>query len=216
MKLLFTLVSLFSINAFCATYTVTNKLNSGNGSLRNAIIDANINPGVDTINFANNLKGTIDLANALPDINDNLFISGPGSNIITLRLFSNVGVVNDRIFNFGLGSSGKNFTLSGISLKNARGNSYDFGTSVINAGGALYLAENNNLTLIDCKFDSNKADHGGAILNVGNLTIIGSQFSNNSDLCCDAHSLTKPKALGGRIPLIITRSRIEISALNSP
>ena len=67
-----------------ATFTVTNTLNSGAGSLRQAILDANSNPGRDTIGF--NIPGagvhTISATNALPVITDPVTIDGytqPGS-----------------------------------------------------------------------------------------------------------------------------------------
>ncbi len=61
-----------------APLTVTNTLDSGAGSLRQAILDANASPGADTIRF--NIPGTgvhtIALASALPDVTDTLGIDG--------------------------------------------------------------------------------------------------------------------------------------------
>ena len=58
------------------TFTVTNTVDSGLGSLRWAITNANANSGPDTINF--NIKGTapftISLASALPDVTDTVTI----------------------------------------------------------------------------------------------------------------------------------------------
>ncbi len=53
-----------------ATYTVTNTNDSGAGSFRQAIIDANNNAGADTISFSITGTGvhTINLASVLPDI----------------------------------------------------------------------------------------------------------------------------------------------------
>ncbi len=64
--------------ARAATYTVTSTADSGAGSLRQAITDANGNPGADTINF--NIVGsgvhTIAPATALPNLTDAVTING--------------------------------------------------------------------------------------------------------------------------------------------
>ena len=71
--------------AWAATYTVTNNADSGAGSLRQAIIDANTTTGVaDTINFSLGSSATITLTSAqLPPITDGagLTIDGGSANI---------------------------------------------------------------------------------------------------------------------------------------
>lgn len=75
---------------FAATaIIVTNTDDSGSGSLRQAILDANANTGLDTIAF--NIPGsgvhTINLTSALPTITDPVVIDGytqPGSSANTL------------------------------------------------------------------------------------------------------------------------------------
>ena len=65
--------------AAAATFTVTNTANSGAGSLRQAILDANANPGADTITFAIGAAGSqqsIQPASALPTITDAVTIDG--------------------------------------------------------------------------------------------------------------------------------------------
>jgi len=61
-----------------ATFTVTNTNNSGSGSLRQAILDANALGGTDTIDF--NISGggphVINLSSALPTISEAVFIDG--------------------------------------------------------------------------------------------------------------------------------------------
>ena len=75
---------LAAASALANTYTVTSTADSGAGSLRQAILDANTNPGADTIEF--NIVGsgvqTIAPASALPAITDGVTIDGytqPGS-----------------------------------------------------------------------------------------------------------------------------------------
>src|SRR5438132_13693046 len=75
------------------TFTVTNTNDSSAGSLRQAILDANANPGTDTIAF--NIPGsgvkTINPTSSLPLITDPLIIDGTtqpgfaGSPIIELN-----------------------------------------------------------------------------------------------------------------------------------
>jgi hypothetical protein len=74
--------------ASAAVFTVTNVNDSGPGSLRQAILNANASPGADTINF--NIPGggvqTIAPTNALPAITNAVFIDGfsqPGSSANT-------------------------------------------------------------------------------------------------------------------------------------
>jgi hypothetical protein len=64
--------------AAAATYTVTTVADSGAGSLRQAILNANANPGLDTIAFSISGTGpfTITPATALPTITDPVVIDG--------------------------------------------------------------------------------------------------------------------------------------------
>lgn len=84
------IVSMFAAASLSAvTYTVTNTADSGAGSLRQAILDANGTPGVaDTIAF--NIRGagvhTITPASGLPTITDAVTIDGytqPGASANT-------------------------------------------------------------------------------------------------------------------------------------
>src|SRR5262249_31950462 len=61
-----------------STFTVTNLLDSGPGSLRAAITAATASPGADVINFAGGLDGTITLTSGQLSITDRLTINGPG------------------------------------------------------------------------------------------------------------------------------------------
>jgi hypothetical protein len=64
-------------NGLLNIYTVTNTNNSGGGSLRQAITDANGAPGADTIRFAiGSGAQTISLTSALPQITDQVTIDG--------------------------------------------------------------------------------------------------------------------------------------------
>src|SRR5437773_11048433 len=71
-----------------ATFTVTNIADSGAGTLRQAITDANGSPGFDSIAF--NIAGaipTINLSSALPAVTDPLIITGatqPGGHSVDI------------------------------------------------------------------------------------------------------------------------------------
>src|SRR5262245_17028738 len=67
-----------------ATFTVTNTNDTGTGTLRQAIIDANGMAGADIINFAAGVTGTITLGSALPVITGDVTINGPGAGVLTV------------------------------------------------------------------------------------------------------------------------------------
>src|SRR5205823_3733208 len=66
-----------------STLTVLNLNDSGVGSLRQAILDANVAPGTDVIDFAPRLSGIVTLAGEL-SITDDLTIDGPGEGKLTI------------------------------------------------------------------------------------------------------------------------------------
>ena len=73
-----------SPSVFAATYTVGNLNDSGSSSLRDAIAQANANPGADTITFASNVSGTITLTSGSLHIYDAVDIQGPGAGTLTI------------------------------------------------------------------------------------------------------------------------------------
>jgi hypothetical protein len=92
-----------------ATYAVTNTNDSGAGSLRQAIIDANANAGADTIVFGVGVTGTITLASHYPNLTDDLTVTGPGESSLTID-----GASQYRPFWI---SQGKSLTISGVTLR---------------------------------------------------------------------------------------------------
>ena len=61
-----------------STFTVINTDDSGAGSLRQAILDANANVGADIIQFASGVTGTITLTSGELAITDAVDLQGPG------------------------------------------------------------------------------------------------------------------------------------------
>lgn len=91
---LFVLLMLLATSAPAATFVVSSTLDSGAGTLRQAILDANATAGTDTITFAIAGSGlhTISPATNLPNITEAVIIDGysqSGSSVNTLALGDN-------------------------------------------------------------------------------------------------------------------------------
>src|SRR5437899_10259399 len=67
-----------------STFTVLNLNDSGPGSLRQAVLDANARPGSDAIAFAHGLSGPLSLTGGELPITDDLTIRGPGEGRLTV------------------------------------------------------------------------------------------------------------------------------------
>ena len=117
---------------YAATYTVSNLNNAGAGSLRQAIIDANANSGADTITFASGVTGTITLVTDFPNITDDLTITGPGKDSLTID-----GVATHRPFWV---NPGKSFTLSAVTLKRGK-NEFEEGSLIHNQAGTITVTD---------------------------------------------------------------------------
>jgi hypothetical protein len=66
-----------------STFTVLNSFDSGAGSLRQAVLDANANAGQDTIAFAKTVH-QITLTSGELTITDSLNLQGPGANKLAI------------------------------------------------------------------------------------------------------------------------------------
>jgi hypothetical protein len=154
-----------------ATFTVTNLFDSGMGSLRQAIIDANANMGADTIDFASGLTGTITLTSGELSITEELVINGPGASTLIVD-----GNNSSRIFKIDDFDSVPDFqvTIAGLTLTNGNADS---------AGGGAILTHE-HLTVLDSVISGNTAiGEGGGIyaggsmfriiLDVANSTVTG-------------------------------------------
>lgn len=170
-------------NAIAATYTVTTIADSGEGSLRQAVLDANATNDVsDNIIFDTNLAGSIITLNSALVINDTLTITGPSvgdANSIILDGNQTNQIINS---NFSSSTDTKSLTLENITLRNAL---YD-GTEQPNrnGGGAIYV-NNANLIINHGLITNNKTmgskDSGGGIYLVnGDLILNNTTVSNNN------------------------------------
>jgi hypothetical protein len=146
--------------AHAAAFVVTNMNDSGAGSLRQAILDANATPGADTITFS--VSGTIMLGSTLPTITDaaGLTIDGLGETVTIsgVHLYQVLSV-----------SPAAPLTLDRLTIANG----------YFTSGGGIF----NNygmLTITNCTFSGNVASVGGGIFGAGLATITNSTFSGNS------------------------------------
>jgi len=144
------------------TFTVANTNNAGAGSLRQAILNANANPGADMIVFS--LTGcpcVISLTTGLPNITDTLTIVGPG--VDQLAVDGNDSV---RVFD----SDAVPVTLSDLTVQ--RGNTSGRGAGIRSAG-ALTLTNVSVLT------NTAQSDGGGTYVS-GTLTLSNTDFISNT------------------------------------
>ena len=166
-----------------ATFTVTNTgddlvnppQGAGTGTLRQAIVDANFNPGADTITF--NVTGTIQLERVLPDLSDDVIISGPGADQLTVQR-NPLSLLNFRVFAI---VPGRTVTISGMTITNGATNGATPGG---NKGGGIYNGHA-TLTISNCTLSGNSASSGGGIYNDGTvgsatLTITNCTLSSNT------------------------------------
>ncbi len=176
------MVVLASPPAHAAAYTVNTTNDSGAGSLRQAIIDANASTGVaDTIGFAPSLAGqTITLDSQLPVVaagGGALTIDG-GSAGITVS-----GGDRVRVFEVGRGA---NLTLDKLTVADGLLDTSDN----LDGGGGIYNNPNGTLTVSNSTISGNATTssefpsftpHGGGIYNRfdSSLTVINSTISGN-------------------------------------
>jgi hypothetical protein len=189
---LFLLTALFGSTTEAADFSASNLNDSGAGSLRQAILDANAAPGADVINFA--VDGSIVLESTLPPITDpaGLTIDGMGRSItvsgnnavqviiveagaqLNLR---HLTVADGYVDGFiGDGGGIENFGTLTVTDCSFSGNWAQFS----GVGGGIY--NDNILTVTGSTFSGNRAFFGGGIHNDGTLTVIRSRFSGNNAL----------------------------------
>ena len=179
--------SITAAAAEAATFIVTNLNDSGTGSLRQAIINANTTSEADSVYFSGGLSGTITLASALSDITNPLSIIGPGAGVITVsgaNLYRVFYVNPGPVYISGITISNGTFTETGGGIANY-GNLTVANTVFLNnsasSGAGLYSQGGGNIVITDCTFTGNVAVYGGGAVQVsgGNMTITGSTFSGN-------------------------------------
>ncbi|HBL30540.1 MAG TPA: hypothetical protein DD490_27205, partial [Acidobacteria bacterium] len=156
------------IPAGAATFTVSNLGDSGTGSLRQAVTDANGAAGADIIAFQAGLTGTITLTTGQLDVTDSVDVQGPGAAALTVS-----GNNASRVFDLYSGAALLDVTLAGLTLTG--GNAAD--------GGAV-RSRDENLTLDGVTLTGNRAaGSGGGLWTDGptmGLTVRNATISGNT------------------------------------
>jgi hypothetical protein len=185
------------------TITVTNINDSGPGSLRQAIADANDD---DTIN-AKEVSGSIELSSGELLLNKNVTINGPGADTLSVE-----NTQLKRVFEI---TSDKIAAITGLAINSGKasvgGGIYNAGTLQIidcgiggnqavglrepGAGGGIYNASGAEINIVDSIISGNSADEGGAIYNAGSMQIVRTTISGN----VVGGSFLQPTSLGGGI-----------------
>ena len=166
---------------------MTNTNDSGPGSLRYAIQEAESLPGPNLITFAAGLTGAISLGSSL-DISSNVTIEGPGASSLTVS-----GGGASWYFSVFVVNSGVTASLSGLTIADGWS---EYGGGIFN-GGILTLTDvvlsgntaseggggidnDGTATLTDATISGNSAFDGGGIANYGSATLTNVTLYGNS------------------------------------
>lgn len=186
--------------AMAATFEVTNEVDGGANSLRDAVISANGNAGPDTITFAPGLGGgDIEISLGTIEITDDLIIQGPGVDELSIvldgvfDLFAANGTTSpdvtisdlDFVGNSIFGSEGTGIIAVGagdlgdLTLTNTA-----WGGFLNDLGGALAInSASGDITITDSSFVGNEAVLSGGAVYLdeldGDVVISGSTFRDN-------------------------------------
>jgi hypothetical protein len=153
-----------------ATVTLRDAIHAANNDLRVAPGESS-GSGADEIQFQSGLSGTIPLHSGELLISSDLIITGPGANLLTIRVNVNTFTNLMRLFNVDDGTATiRAVTLSGMTIRD--GNPGGFSD-----GGGIFNAE--NLTVQSCTLSNNFATNGGGIFNSGTLTVQKSTLNGN-------------------------------------
>jgi len=147
-----------SIAAQAAILTVTNTNDNGPGSLREALVHANVGDTID----ATGIRGVITLTSGELVVNNSVTINGPGADLLVVD-GNGTGTV------FRVVSMGP-VTISRLTISNGHASS----------GGGIFNVGVGTLTIMNSALSDNTADLGGGVYNGGTLKIVNSTISGNT------------------------------------
>ena len=176
-------------------------------TLRDAIASSNDTAGADTITFDPSVFSsaqTIDLTSELPTITDDVTITGPGADLLTI----DAGNGTDGVFDTGDGfrilsiddddeNNLIDVELSGLTISGGDQGGFMAGGGISNSesllitgttisgnsasyGGGIYNNFDATLTITSSTISGNAANYGGGIANLEVLSISSSTISNNT------------------------------------
>ncbi|MEH2025291.1 DUF4347 domain-containing protein [Nostoc sp.] len=171
---------------------VTNTNDSGAGSLRQALLNANATAGADTITFAGSVftdatPDIITLTSGKLTITDDVTIVGTGASHLTIS-------GNNASSVFEIAGTGTDVSMDGLKIANA--NDLIYGSILLDSNASLNLTNSNvsnnqgavggifnrgNLSLTNTTVSDNQGSSlGGGIFNTGSLILTNSTVSGNS------------------------------------
>jgi hypothetical protein len=153
-----------------STFTVLNLADGGEGSLRQAVLDANASPGADTIDFAPGLTGTIALTSGQLTITDGVTIDGPGADLLAVS-----GNHQSRVLRI---SGGVTVSIADLSI--TKGRAAGDGGAILNTGSTLDL-DRVVLSKNQAVGPSGGSGRGAGVASVSGatLTVTDSLFTQN-------------------------------------
>jgi len=179
-------------------FVVTNTNDRGEGSLRQAIENANLLGGAPTITFDATVTGTIALTstNDQIDISSEMTIQGPGAKVLSVS-----GGNLSRVFGINTGDT---VTISGLTIRDGR--TFSGGGAGIRIGSGTVIVTACAIVNNDASLPGQGGQVGGGIYNEnGTLTVRDSTIANNA-----ANDSGGGIQSGGGVPLFNT-----VTILNS-
>jgi predicted outer membrane repeat protein len=194
-----------------SNFLVTTAADNGNnanptpGSLRDAITQAVNNPDpFHDIRFAANVTGTISLSSALPGLDADINIIGPGAKVLTVARSSAAGTPNFSVFTV---HSGVSVTIRGLTIS---------GGNATSGGG---INNQGTLLLQDSAVTNNTAtEQGGGIFSSHGVGTANPSLTVDHSLISNNHITIAPDGGAAGIEIAVGNLNLQSSTVtgNSP
>jgi hypothetical protein len=162
-------------------FVVVNTNDAGQGSLRQAVLNANAIAGPDIVTFGGSVftdatvPDEIALSSGQIALGSGTTIQGPGANVLTVRNTA-APAGSSRVFTTTLGAS--NMVLEGMTISGGNPNG-----GVSGSGGGILVNSSSSVTVRSCTIKDNFAETLGAgirVVSTGSATIENCTISNNA------------------------------------